>query len=218
MQTAQPSSLPSSVQPSMPSTKSPSQSTSDPSSQQPTQNSAQPSSLPNAAKSVHQACSQSAGLLDFLSSIPSPETNNDVFDPENVGADKSDIETDSDEGQSIFRCKALSVAKECDVPMVRTRSETSSQNVEKVGKLVFAHKGKTVPFWFPGKVTKKTNKGYEVEFLTYFGTEECTEKNIMLREDYLLKKNDSSSLFKVPAKHRTSFEEAMKQLKEATNE
>ena len=99
--------------------------------------------------------------------------------------------------------------------MVKTRSQTRSQNVELVGKMVFAHKGKTIPCWFPGKVVNKNEKGYEILFFGTFGKEVCIEKNIMIHEDYLLKKNDSSLLFKVPLKYKSCFEAAMKIMNEA---
>ena len=90
--------------------------------------------------------------------------------------------------------------------MVRTRSQTGTEKVDLEGKIVFAHKGKSVPFWFPGKVLKKTTKGYEVEFFFRSGVKICTEKNIM---PYFMKKNDNSALFKIPAKYKIDFDEAM---------
>ena len=56
---------------------------------------------------------------------------------------------------------------------------------------------------------KKTTKGYEVEFFSRFGVEICTEKNIMPYDYYFLKKNDNSALFKIPAKYKINFDEAM---------
>ena len=152
-------------------------------------------------------------LLHFLSNIRSKDPRNDaVFDPERVGSDDSEVETDSDEGQA-FREKALLARKEPPANLVRTRSQTSSEN-DLVGKIVFAHKGKSVPFWFPGKVLKKTTKGYEIEFLTRFGVEVCTSKNVMPYDYYFMNKGDSSALFKIPAKYKRHFEEAMDGAKE----
>ena len=93
--------------------------------------------------------------------------------------------------------------------MVRTRSQTKSEKKSLVSELVFAHKGKTVPFWFPGKVLRKEAKGYEIEFLTQFGTQVCSEKNVMFYDSYFLQKNNSSALFKVPAKYKSKFQEAL---------
>ena len=208
---AQTSPLPSSQPSPQPSAQPSTQSSAQPS----TQSSAQPTSLPS-AQSVSNLSSN--GLLDFLSTMPSIDVHDEVFDPENLDGDISGEETDSDDGQSLFRNKAFSAAKDSPVQMVRTRSQTSSKHLDIVGKIVFAHKGKSIPCWFPGKVLQKTSKGYEIEFLAQFGTEVCVEKNVMIEEEYIRKKNDSSSssLFRVPAKHKSSFEAAMKQASEAS--
>ena len=72
----------------------------------------------------------------------------EVFDPEQM-LDEAADETDSDEGQSVFRSKALSVAeKEKNkepATMARTQSQTNSIKADIVGKTVFAHKGKAIP-------------------------------------------------------------------------
>ena len=137
----------------------------------------------------------------------------EVFDPEQM-LDEAADETDSDEGQSVFRSKALSVAeKEKNkepATMARTRSQTISTKADIVGKTVFTHKGKAIPCWFPGKVLEKTAKGYSVKFLAEFGNHVCAEKNLLMFDEYLLKKNDTSALFKVPSKLKSSFEEALK--------
>ena len=165
------------------------------------------SSLPTSVEPLPS--SANPPLLEFLSSIASKDVMTDaVFDPERAGSDNSDIETDSDEGQA-FREKAILTRKETPVQMVKTRSQTGTEKVDLEGKIVFAHKGKSVPFWFPGKVLKKTTKGYEVEFFSRFGVEICTEKNIMPYDYYFLKKNDNSALFKIPAKYKIDFDEAM---------
>ena len=96
--------------------------------------------------------------------------------------------------------------------MVRTRSQTSQSNsVDMIGKIIFAHKGKSIPCWFPGKVLKKTSKGLEIEFFSQLGVQICTEKNTMLYDDFFLKRGDSSStLFKVPLNLKDKFEEGLK--------
>ena len=184
--------------------------------QKPTQSSTQPSK----SGLAHQTSSQQAGLLGFLVGNDDgheSDTTDEVFDPEQIDDYDDEVESDSDEGQSAFRRKALSATSGPRGPMVKTRSQSRSQNVELVGKIVFAHKGKVVPCWFPGKVVSKTERGFEILFFGKFGTQVCTEKNILTREDYLLKKNDSSLLFKVPSKYKSSFEEAMKTMNEAVN-
>ena len=153
--------------------------------------------------------SSPGGLLDFLSNMPGGNImDEEVFDPETF---EKDISDESDEGE-MFRQKAFSATKETPLKMVRTRSQTSqSGSGDMTGKLVFAHKGKTIPCWFPGRVLKKTKKGIEVQFFTEFGLEVCTEKNIMLYDDYFLKKAGSTStLFKVPSKLQAQFDEGLK--------
>ena len=152
--------------------------------------------------------SSPGGLLDFLSNMPCGNIlDEEVFDPETF---EKDISYESDEGE-MFRQKAFSATKETPVKMVRTRSQTSqSGSGDMTGKLVFAHKGKTIPCWFPRRVVKKTKKGIEVQFFSEFGVEICTEKNIMLYDDYFLKKADSTStLFKVPSKLQAKFDEGL---------
>ena len=95
--------------------------------------------------------------------------------------------------------------------MVRTRSQTMSQKDDHLGKIVVAHKGKLIPCWFPGKIEEKTSKGYLVQFLAKSESEECTPRNILSFDEFLKKKkNETSGLFKVPAKLRDSYEEAFK--------
>ena len=142
-----------------------------------------------------------------------------MFDPEkikDVNTKKSmEDDSDSDEG-AIFRSKALSASNATGgVAMVRTRSQTKSRG-DLTGKIVFAHKGKAIPCWFPGKIGKKTNKGYMVDFFNQFEAHDCAEKNILLYDEFFLKKNEKSALFKVPSKLKTSFENALSLAKEAT--
>lgn len=114
-----------------------------PAFQKPTQSSTQSSS----SGLAQQTSSQPAGLLSFLVGNDEgheSDVNDEVFDPEQID-DDVEVESDSDEGQSAFRRKALSGSKGPPAPMVKTRSQTRSQNVELVGKMVFAHKGKTIP-------------------------------------------------------------------------
>ena len=95
--------------------------------------------------------------------------------------------------------------------MIKTRSITlSEQSSVLVGKVVVAHKGKLIPCWFPGKVEEKTSKGYLVKFLAKFESEDCTMKNIMSFDEYLARKNETTALFRVPAKLKTDHEEAFK--------
>ena len=86
-----------------------------------------------------------------------------------------------------------------------------SQKDDHLGQIVVAHKGKLIRCWFPGKIEEKTSKGYLIQFLAKFESEECTQRNIMSFEEFLKKKkNEMSGMFKVPAKLRDSYEEAFK--------
>ena len=86
--------------------------------------------------------------------------------------------------------------------MVKSRSQTeasqSSSEADWTGRIVFAHKGKKIPCWFPGRVLQKSKKGYDILFYSKMGTEACSSRNTMLYEDFFLRKDDKSTLFKVP--------------------
>ena len=171
------------------------------------------SSILSVGLSSQAGSSSQGGLLGFLSCMPlsglSHTVADEVFDPEQFGKD-SDESDESDEGDA-FRKKAFSAGKS-PARMVRTRSQTSQSNsVDMIGKIIFAHKGKSIPCWFPGKVLKKTSKGLEIEFFAQLGVQICTEKNTMLYDDFFLKRGDSSStLFKVPLNLKDKFEEGLK--------
>ena len=80
------------------------------------------------------------------------------------------------------------------------------------GDLVYAHKGKIVPFWFLGVVREKAKKGFfKIDFLAHFGQEICPIANIMQFGEYADKKqNDmNSKLFTVPKKFSLNFENAL---------
>ena len=136
----------------------------------------------------------------------------EVFDPKRAAEDNGNEESDEEEGE-IFRQKARGM--EQSPRMVKTRSITRSLSLSSgvedlTGKVVFAHKGKTIPCWFPGKVLRKSKKGYDVEFYASLGVETCTLRNVMSYEEYFLKKKENSPLFKIPTKLRQKFEEALK--------
>ena len=82
----------------------------------------------------------------------------------------------------------------------------------KLGDLVYAHKGKNVPFWFPGVVRDKAKKGFfKVDFLADFGQEICPISNIMQFGLYAEKKKNytNSKLFSIPKKFSLNFENAL---------
>ena len=86
----------------------------------------------------------------------------EIFKEKNTSSGE-DSDSDSDDGQSIFRSKATLTSKHQEVPLVRTRSQTMSQKDDHLGKIVVAHKGKLIPCLFPGKIEEKTSKGYLVQ-------------------------------------------------------
>ena len=152
--------------------------------------------------------------LEFLTCMTTQQTTEEVavFDPESATEDNGCEESDEEEGK-IFRQKARGM--EQSPRMVKTRSITRSLSLSSVvedltGKVVFAHKGKTIPCWFPGKVLRKSKKGYDVEFYASLGVETCTLRNVMSYDEYFLKKKENSPLFKIPTKLRQKFEEALK--------
>ena len=79
--------------------------------------------------------------------------------------------------------------------------------------LVFAHKAKVVPFWFPGVVTGKAKRGgqLKINFLADFGFADCPLDNIMLYSDYEKNKEQAQNknLFKVPKKYEPNYNSAV---------
>ena len=68
-----------------------------------------------------------------------------------------------------------SVSSNPDVQVRKTRSQTKSQSSSIPignGDVVFAFKGKKVPFWWPGKVVKVLKRGFKIDFYFEFGTED----------------------------------------------
>lgn len=175
-----------------------------------------PSSQSSILTSVLSSQGLQGDLLGFLSSMPldglSRTVVDAVFDPESIEKETLSEESDDTDEGDAFRQKAFSAGKKSPARMVRTRSQTSQSNsVDLTGKVVFAHKGKSIPCFFPGKVLRKTRKGLEVEFFSQLGVHTCTEKNTMLYDDFFLKRGDSSStLFKVPEHLKEKFEEGLK--------
>ena len=57
----------------------------------------------------------------------------EIFKEKNTSSGE---DSDSDDGQSIFRSKATLTSKHQEVPLVRTRSQTMSQKDDHLGKIV----------------------------------------------------------------------------------
>ena len=142
-----------------------------------------------------------------------------VFDPA-AGMNGTDDDDSDDEGIKTFQNAALVHVDTNRYDLPRTRSQsleavsTKPKNAHfQVGQLVYAHKGRTVPCWFPGVVEANTKKGFKVKFLGEFGVEDCVASNMMLFIDYTTRKEkDSSKFYEVPEKIRHSFTEAQKKI------
>ena len=149
-----------------------------------------------------------------------------VFDPaaESTLYSMDDI-TDDEEGIATFQNAAMShVDKErYELPRTRSQSlEIPSSKPSKaqtnwrfgIGNLVYAHKGKVVPCWFPGIIEAKTKKGFTVKFLAEFGVEDCVAGNMMMYKDYTTKKEtDGEKFYEVPKKIQINFLEAQQEVK-----
>ena len=118
----------------------------------------------------------------------------------------------------MFRRQALQNSPGYSIPRTRSHTKADMSDADKleniqekslfaIGDLVFAHKGKTVPCWFPGKVVQKSKKGFKVEFYAGLGKEDCVTGNMMLYSDYDQKKKtgSKSKLFQIPKKMEEDF-------------
>ena len=159
------------------------------------------------------------GVHSLLSDMPIPHSSfaPEVFDPECSKDDESS--DDSEDDGAVFRKQAFAKAHNSSCNMVRTRSQTSkpSDVDDLVGQVVFAHKGKSIPCWFPGRVLKKNEKGYEIEFFGNLGTEVCTSRNTIQYEEYFNATDVNKTLFKVPSKLKKQFQDALDSARKVIN-
>ena len=162
-----------------------------------------------------------------------------LFDPESISVNLLEPESDDSEGDgtSLFKTQALQGSPGYRIPRTRSQTKADQSNTEPArklslkqgdavniimdtvwkteldqGDLVFAHKGKAVPCWFPGLVTGKTKKGlFSVAFLADFGQENCPRGNIMPFGEYETKKEEGKDrkLFEVPKKLEPNFQKAL---------
>ena len=91
-----------------------------------------------------------------------------LFDPEactnereSLDATVEDQDSD-DDGTAAFLLEATGNADKYELPRTRSQSQELAQSSTrlKIGSLVYAHRGKTVPCWFPGVIMKITKKGF----------------------------------------------------------
>ena len=148
-----------------------------------------------------------------------------VFDPA-VGLADTDEDSD-DEGIKTFQQAAFKHVDKNRYDLPRTRSQslevatiTPKKALFKVGQLVYAHKGKTVPCWFPGIVEANSKKGFKIKFLGEFGVEDCVASNMMLFEDFTTRKEKDSSkkFYEVPENIRHFYTAAHKEIHKLSKE
>ena len=104
--------------------------------------------------------------------------------------------------------------------MRRTRSQTKSLSTSATGlslaegDIVFAHRGRKIPFWWPGKIVRKQKRGYKVEFFIQFGKEDCLSDNVVTPEQFeaLKLKSANSKLFKIPEQYVEVYANACKKI------
>ena len=167
------------------------------------------------------------GFTNLL--IPKPK-DTVLFDP---SANPSSSELDSDDGISFFQKKAISnsLTNRCELGRTRSQSKSLEAGVSlspeptrkksaakaikiKKGDLVYGHKGKIIPCWFPGTVVSIGKKGtLKVKFLAEFGQADCVSSNVMLFGEYATRKKTdvNKALFEVPKKISLNFKEAQQQ-------
>ena len=138
----------------------------------------------------------------------------------------SSIEDSDEDGTEVFRRQAQQCSPGYTIP--RTRSHTKADMSEadqadmpekttqetspfSIGGLVFAHKSRIIPCWFPGLVLEKSKKGFKIEFYAGLGKEDCVTGNMMLYSDYDQKKKNGakSKLFQIPKKMEEDFHVGM---------
>ena len=138
----------------------------------------------------------------------------------------SSIEDSDEDGTEVFRRQAQQCSPGYTIPRTRSHTKadmseadqaempekcTQEKSLYYIGDLVFAHKGKIIPCWFPGIVLEKSKKGFKIEFYAGLGKEDCVTGNMMLYSDYEQKKKNGakSKLFQIPKKMEEEFHVGM---------
>ena len=138
----------------------------------------------------------------------------------------SSIEDSDEDGTEVFRRQAQQCSPGYTIPRTRSHTKadmseadqaempektTQEKSLFSIGDLVFAHKGKIIPCWFPGLVLEKCKKGFKIEFYAGLGKEDCVTGNMMLYSDYDQKKKNGakSKLFQIPKKMEEDFHVGM---------
>ena len=177
-------------------------------------------------------------MLGFTESLLPIPKETVLFNP--AAPLSSEVESNSDDGTTFFKRTAMSKADDDRYVLPRTRSQSKSVDTARStpvpstssnkavaapatkgtkggfskGDVVYAHKGKVVPCWFPGVVSVKGKKGtYKVKFFADFGMEDCVTSNIMMYSEFTTRKEEGADkkLFEVPKKISLNFKEAQQQ-------
>ena len=155
-------------------------------------------------------------MLGITSSQSSPRSG----PSSSLGMLSSNEDSDED-GTEVFRRKALQSSPGYSIPRTRSHtkadmSQSDTGHADKttqekspfaIGDTVFAHKGKTVPCWFPGRILEKSKKGFKIQFYAGLGKEDCLTGNMMLYSEYQQKKMNASKskLFQIQKKLEEDF-------------
>jgi hypothetical protein len=97
---------------------------------------------------------------------------------------------------------------------INTITDTINRNSHEYapGDLVYAHKGRKVPCWFPGVLTEKGKKGmFKVDFFAGLGEEFCATASLMPFVDFETRKKEGNNpkLFDIPKKFELPYENAL---------
>jgi len=114
-----------------------------------------------------------------------------LFDPEACTNERESLDStvedqdSDDDGTAAFLLEATGNADKYELPRTRSQSQELAQSLTrlKIGSLVYAHREKTVPCWFPGVIMKITKKGFRVQFLEKMGEFDCVITSVKKFED-----------------------------------
>ena len=165
-------------------------------------------------------------LLGFTAGLMPKSKQAKLFDP-NIIVQSSSSAIDSgdsdDDGTGLFKTTAMSKVDKNSYEIPRTRSQSNSleypnkakksphKKSYKKGDLIYAHKGKVVPCWFPGLISSKGKNGtFRIQFLADFGQKDCVASSMMPFQDYATREVEDAEkkLFVVPKKLFINFSEA----------
>ena len=160
-------------------------------------------------------------IFDLLQSEESDEDGTSLFKKQAVCTaytlPRTRSQTKADQPDVEKNKSVNDLAKKLSLNRAEPLSKIKDMNRSKkpglaIGDLVFAHKGQSVPCWFPGVLIKKGKRGqFKVNFFADFGEEDCAPNNIMPYDDYDRRKSEgkTTKFFGVPKKFEPNFEKAL---------